>query len=160
MARLTPRRDPNKVAVFGVIRNEEDSLVASEAIKFGALIEKFDDAGTTKWRLNSSVLNIVQRFVALDFPEANRKPADNISDGYEVGDTVMSGIFSVGSILSMRLASGQDIDLAEELKTGGTGDLRVATSLTAAANVAIFISNEDTGGVTAAIKRIEVQCVA
>ena len=163
MAQLTPRRDPNKVIVGGPQFDEdEDVAVALEEIFWGATIEKVLDSGVLKWQNTSSAVNVPQRFLAREFSEANVQQATNISGSYAIGETVLATGFATHTRFWARLVSGQDIIEGETLQVAGdgSGNLIVASSDLASAGVALFISKESTGGATAAITRLLVECIA
>lgn len=146
-------RDPNTIWLGGP-KVEENTYVAGEAITPGHLIELYNDGGTLKWRKNASATEIQAIAVALDQPELNK----GVDDAYAAGDLVRAAFFAPGSKFWGLIASGQDIDPAELLKSAADGTLQTVGTSTADANLGHFQSLEDTGAVTA-LTRVRVQVI-
>ena len=115
------RYDPNTIFLGGT-KTDQSDLAASEAITPGHLVEKFNSAGTIRWRkcTNTTANKSMGHTVALNHPMANK----GVDDAYAAGDLVEVGVGHVGSQFWMLIASGQVLTAGAALESAGNGTLR------------------------------------
>lgn len=144
---------PNKIALKRFrIEDQIDYMKAATGTSIipGHLIEPVWDStlGELAWQPNSSATNICPKFVALDFPEQGQVVgnATTVDTPYTPGDIVHAWGMPLGAEWWGLVPSGQVItNPATALQSNGDGTCKVATAVTAAANVAHFISSEGIG---------------
>lgn len=132
-----------------IAQNNNFLLVATfnalEVITPGMLIEPAASGTTIGWNKASSATALLQKVVALENVTANK----GIEDDYAIGDTVRAAYFWSGFVFQGIVASGQDISVGERMESQGTGLLITAAIVTAAANLAHFMSETELGSIGA-----------
>lgn len=153
------RRPPNTIILSGGGPGAEQGIryvndyVAGATIRPGMLIEKYNDAGVTKWRPHSATADMRTVAVAVEQLMLNK----GVDDDYAAGDLVQAAYLGSGCIFWGIGLSGQTIGNQTALQSDGTGKLKAATATTAAANVAWFKSNDALGAIVADTRcRVEV----
>lgn len=132
-----------------------NEYTAGAAITPGMLIEKYDDAGTTKWRPHSAAADMQDWWVALEQSEMNL----GVDDPYAIGDLVKAAKMQKGSFFWGIVASGQTIANLARLQSNGDGRTKAATATTAAANVAYLQALEALGGPLGAHTRCRLEVI-
>ena len=128
-----------------------NDYTAAAVIIPGQSVELVDTAGVLQWRQTAAATGVPETFVAQPKSEHNKGvaalPAD--TPAYAAGDVVNVVAYSVGTVFSGILLSGQDIAIADRLQIGAGGKFIVATSPLATSNAARFRALDGTGGATA-----------
>jgi hypothetical protein len=145
---------PNTIWLGGMGITPVHTYSAGEAITPGQLVILVSDGGTPKWYKANSATNIQPVWVALEQDEQNL----GIDDNYAAGDLVKVAALGPGCTFYGLIPSGQDIAVCDYLQSNGDGNLKEATAVTAAANVARYQSLTNAGAVVA-LTRVKVQVV-
>lgn len=111
----------------------------------GHFVEMFVSGGKSAWRKVSSAVNMPSKHILLEEDFKNR----TLSTPYDSGTAAMVAVLEVGMTVWALLPSGQDITVADYLQQNGDGNLKEATSITAAANVAHYRALETLGAINA-----------
>lgn len=118
------RTAPNKILLFGgpdpVIIND---LAASEAITPGMLIERFNSAGTHRWR-KSTRTGLKNTYYALDMPMQNL----SIDTACAANDLIEVVQGAPGTCIYAFVASGATIVAGNRLTDAGNGYLKAVGS--------------------------------
>lgn len=134
---------------LGGERTQINDLAASEAIKPGHLVDRFNNGGIIRWRKHATAGGNVGRLVATEQSMLNL----GTDDAYAAGDLVEVSAGRGGAAFWMRIASGQNIAAGNKLESAGDGTLRIL-----AAGVALFSALENKANVTVETM-IRVECV-
>lgn len=140
------RYDPNTIFLGGE-RIQVNDVAASEAITPGHLIDRFTNAGVTRWRKHNVAGGAAPKAVATNQSMMNL----GIDSPYAAADLVEASILQAGGTAWMFISSGQNITYGQKLESAGDGTLRAF-----AAGVALFTSLENKPTVTA-LTRIRVE---
>src|SRR4051812_48551393 len=119
-----PRFDPNTVFLGGE-RIQIGDLAASETIRPGMLVERFNNAGVIRFRKHSTAAGPCD-LVATDHMMVNR----GVDDDYLVNDLMEVSAAQSGSTWWMLIASGANIGAGDKLESAGNGLLRAVTGAT------------------------------
>jgi len=142
------RNDPNTVFLGGD-REQINDLAASETIRPGHLVDRFNSAGVIRWRKHATASIACAKAVAMDQPMLNR----GVDDDYLVNQLMEVGILKPGAIAWMFIASGQNITAGQKLESAGDGTLKAFS-----AGVVLFSALENKPTVTV-LTRIRVEAV-
>lgn len=132
------RNNPNKIVLGGDYTQVGD-LAASETIRPGHLVDRFNNAGVIRWRKHATAAIAVAQAVALEQGMLNK----SVDDDYAAGDLMEVALLKKGSFAWMFIASGQNIVAGNKLESAGDGTLRIL-----AAGVALFSALENKPTVT------------
>ena len=142
------RYAPNTVFLGGD-RTQVNDVAASELIRPGQLIERFNNAGVQRWRKHSTAAAGGAAAVATNQSMLNL----GIDDDYGVGDLVEASILHKGATAWMLLGTGQTVVFGDKLESAGNGTL-----VKAAAGVPMFVALEAIT-TTASVGRIRVEAL-
>jgi hypothetical protein len=142
------RYNPNTVFLGGD-RTQINDLAVSEAVTPGHLVERFNNAGVTRWRKHATAAGATAMAVATEQSMLNLGP----DDAYAANDLAEVSVLHKGATAWMFIASGQNITFGQKLESAGNGTLRAL-----AAGVALATSLENTGAVTAQT-RLRVEAI-
>lgn len=142
------RNNPNTVFLGGD-RTQINDLAAAEAITPGHLVDRFNSAGTIRWRKNSVASIAVPFAVATEQSMLNK----GVDDAYAAGDLVEVSILHKGAFAWMWIASGQNIAAGNKLEAANDGTLKIFGS-----GVVLGIALENKPSVVVAT-RIRVEAV-
>jgi hypothetical protein len=140
------RNNPNTIFLGGD-RTQIGDLAASEAITPGHLVERFNSAGTIRWRKATTDVNGPPA-VATDQSMLNK----GVDDAYAANDLMEVSILHKGAFAWMLIASGQNVSAGDLLGSAGGGTLKTG------ATVARFTALENKPSVTA-LTRIRVEAL-
>jgi hypothetical protein len=140
---------PNTVWLGGRCTIVND-LPASETIRPGMLVERFDSGGgVAKYRKHATAAVATPLALALDQSMLNK----GVDDDYAAGDLVEVGILDAGGTGWALIASGQNIAAGAKLESAGNGTFRVLAAGVAIATAMESVNN--TAGPANARLRIE-----
>lgn len=142
------RNNPNTVFLGG-LRDQIGDLAASETIRPGHLVDRFNNAGVIRWRKHATASIAVARAVATDQAMVNK----GVDDDYLVGDLMEVSILHAGATAWMFIASGQNIVAGNKLESAGDGTLKIF-----GAGVVLFSALENKPTVQT-LTRIRVEAV-
>lgn len=141
------RYDPNTVFLGGD-RVQIGDLAASETIRPGHLVDRFNNAGIHRWRKHATASIAVAKAVATEQAMLNQ----GVDDDYAAGDLMEVSILSPGASAWMFIASGQTIVVGNKLESAGDGTLKIFS-----AGVVLFSALESK--TATALTRIRVEAV-
>lgn len=110
----------------------------------GHFVEMFNSSGTLAWRKVTSATNMPSKHILLEEDYKNKA----LTEAYVSGSPAMVAVLERGMTVWALLPSGQDITDGDYLQQNGDGNLKEATSITAAANVAHYQAMETLGAIT------------
>lgn len=142
------RNNPNTIFLGGR-RTQIGDLAASEIIRPGHLVDRFNNAGVIRWRKHATAAIAVAPAVATEQSMLNK----SVDDDYAAGDLMEVSILEKGATAWMLIASGQNITAGQKLESAGDGTLRAF-----AAGVVLFSALENKPTVTV-LTRIRVEAV-
>lgn len=114
------RYNPNTVFLGGE-RVQIGDLAASETIRPGHLVDRFNAAGVVRWRKHATASIAVAKAFATEQSMLNK----SIDDDYAVGDLMEVSILAPGATAWAFLASGQTIVPGNKLESNGDGTLKI-----------------------------------
>jgi hypothetical protein len=133
------RYPPRTIHLGGQI-TEVNDLAGKNAITPGFLIERFNDAGTPKFRAHSTAGGRGTRTVALNAPHLNK----GVDDAYADGDLMHAAVAVPGATFWMLIAAGQNLVAGDFLESAGNGLIQKLTT-----GVALFqalVNTDNTAG--------------
>jgi len=142
------RNNPNTVFLGGT-RVQIGDLAASETIRPGHLVDRFNNAGVIRWRKHATASIAVAPNVATEHAMANK----GVDDDYLVGQLMEVSTLQPGAAAWMFIASGQNIVAGNKLESAGDGTLKIFS-----AGVVLFSALENKPNVTT-LTRIRVEAV-
>lgn len=142
------RSNPNTVFLGGE-RVQIGDVAVSEAVIPGHLVERFNNAGVTRWRKHATAAGATAPAVATDQAMLNK----GVDDVYAIGDLAEVSVLQKGGTAWMFIASGQNISYGNKLESAGDGTLRIL-----AAGVALFTALENKPTVSV-LTRIRVEAL-
>jgi|SRR6185436_5320054 len=142
------RYDPNTIFLGGE-RVQINDLAASETIRPGHLVERFNNAGVIRFRKHATAGANTPKLVATDHTMVNK----GVDDDYAANDLVEVSALQAGATAWMLIASGQNIVAGNRLESAGDGTLRILASGTA-----LFSALENKPTVTV-LTRIRVEAL-
>lgn len=126
--------DPGTIYLGGGVRTLVNDLATAEVLTPGMLVERFNNAGTVRWRKHSTAGGAAVRAVVQEAGMLNM----GVSGSYAVNDLVEVGEGTPGSTWWMIIPSGQNIAAGQKLESNGDGKLRALAS-----GVALYASLEN-----------------
>lgn len=110
----------------------------------GHFVEMFVSGGKPAWRKVSSASNMPSKHILLEEDYRN----NTLSTPYTSGTPAMVAVLEGGMTVWALIPSGENITACDYLQQNGDGNLKEATAITAAANVAHYQSLETLGALT------------
>lgn len=114
------RLNPNCVFLGGN-RVQINDLAASETIRPGHLVDRFNAAGVIRWRKHATASIACAPAFATEHSMANK----GVDDDYLVNDLVEVSIGEKGAAIWAFIASGQNIVAGNKLESAGDGTLKI-----------------------------------
>lgn len=142
------RYNPNTIYLGGS-RIQIGDLAASETIRPGHLVDRFNSSGVIRWRKHATAGLACTQAVATEQAMLNK----GVDDDYAVGDLMEVSILQKGAFAWMLIASGQNIVAGNKLESAGDGTLKIFGS-----GAVLFSALENKPTVTA-LTRIRVETV-
>jgi len=142
------QKDPNTIWLGGP-RTEINDLAASEVIKPGHLLVRFNNNGVIRLKKHATAGGAAVKIVATEQSMLNK----GVDDTYAANDLVEASEFGPGASAWMFINSGQNISAGGLLESAGDGTLR-----TLASGVALFAALENKNA-TVSPTRIRVEAV-
>lgn len=142
---LTPL-PPNTVLLF----DRSDCTIINDIpiIDTGALpghfVEMFVSGGKPAWRKVSTSTGLPSKHILLEEPYRN----NTLSTPYTSGTPAMVAVLECGHTVWALIPSGENITATDHLQQDGLGNLKEASIITAAANVAHYQAMETLGAIT------------
>ena len=152
--------DPRKAYLGGPGSQLGDSAVCNKYAtqgtpKPGYLAELALDTDI-KWQAHGTADNVIFAAIYVENAAGN----NGLEDAYADDDLAYVRHLVPGDVFYGVVPSAQDIDECEYLRSNGDGKFKTATgALTAGANVARFMSLDDTGGAVVADTRIRIMFI-
>lgn len=142
------RNNPN-VVFLGGDRTQIGDLAASETIRPGHLVDRFNNAGVIRWRKHATASIACVPAFATEQSMLNK----GVDDDYLVNQLMEVSIGSKGAAFWAFIASGQNIVAGNKLESAGDGTLKIF-----AAGVVLASALENKPTVTS-LTRIRVEVV-
>jgi hypothetical protein len=114
------RNNPNTVFLGGD-RTQIGDLAASETIRPGHLVDRFNNAGVIRWRKHATASIACVQAVATEQSMLNK----GVDDDYAANDLMEVSILHKGAFAWMFIASGQNIVAGNKLESAGDGTLKI-----------------------------------
>lgn len=114
------RSNPNTIFLGGD-RTQIGDLAASETIKPGHLVDRFNAASVIRWRKHATASIAVAPAFATEQSMLNR----GVDDDYLVNQLMEVSIGSKGAAFWAFIASGQNIVAGNKLESAGDGTLKI-----------------------------------
>lgn len=114
------RNNPN-VVFLGGDRTQIGDLAASETIRPGMLVDRFNAAGVIRWRKHATASIACVPAFATEQSMVNK----GVDDDYLVNQLMEVSIGSKGAAFWAFIASGQNIVAGNKLESAGDGTLKI-----------------------------------
>lgn len=144
------RNNPNTIFLGGD-RTQINDLAASEAITPGHLVERFNSAGTIRWRRATGNGTAKAPAVATDMAMLNK----GVDDACAAGDLIEVSVLHKGAVAWMLIASGANVSAGDLLGDNGSS---TPGTLKTSPTVALFTALENKPSVTT-LTRIRVEAL-